>query len=108
MNQVEVLVDNLNARSDATIGSSSLGYMNRGIYNILEERDRDNYHWVKVENYWIATNDGWTKYYTKRNTCEEELASLKKEYPKLIFSCNQTGKYIIYLKKGSSLYLNSK
>lgn len=105
INQVEVLVDNLNARSDATIESSSLGYMNRGIYNILDTKENEGYTWVKIENYWIATHEEWTKYYPKKNTCKEELEFLKKEYPKLVFTCNQTGKYIIYLEKGKKLYL---
>ena len=105
VNQIEVLVDNLNARENNTIASTSYGYINKGIYDIVEEKDNDNYHWVKVENYWIATKEGWTKYYPKKNTCEEELDSLKKEYPRLIFTCDKSGKYIIYLEKGSKLYL---
>lgn len=105
VNQIEILVDNLNARENYMITSTSYGYINKGIYNVLEEKDNDNYHWVKIENYWIVTKEGWTKYYSKKNTCTEELKVLKEKYPKLIFTCDKTGKYIIYLEKGKSLYL---
>ena len=106
INQIEVLVDNLNARSEADSKSTSYGYINKGIYNVLNQKDNDDYHWVQIEDYWIATKEGWTNYYPKNvNSCLEELNILKEEYPTLIFTCNQTGKYIIYLEKGKKLYL---
>ena len=49
---------------------------------------------MNVENYWIATKDGWTRYYPSQ------------EKIKLIFDCPTTGKYIIYLEKGNKLYLS--
>lgn len=108
MNQVEVLVDNLNARSDPSTTSSSNGYIRKGIYQVLEEKKQADYVWVKVESYWIAMNENWTKYYPKEestSTCQEELEQLQKNYPRLIFRCNKTGKYIIRLEAGKSLYL---
>lgn len=92
--QVEVLVDNLNARSSYSINSDSYGYINKGIYDILDKKENEGYLWVKVENYWLAINNGWNIVY-----------EIEEKKPKLIFECNKDGKYIIYLKKGMKLYL---
>ena len=106
VNQVEILVDDLDAKSEASIDSTSYGYINRGIYNVIEEIDNDNYHWVKVDDYWITIKDGMTKYYAKKiSPCEEQLKILEDNYPKLIFTCGQSGKYIIYLEKGKKVYI---
>lgn len=61
--QIEVLIDNLYARNDPN--GTVLGFMKKGIYNILETRQENNYLWVRVGvNIWFATkNDDWTKYY---------------------------------------------
>ena len=58
--------------------------------------DDEGYIWLKVENYWIASNSNWTKIYPKEDTM-----------PKLIFTCDKTGKYLIYLKQGNKLYLKT-
>lgn len=95
INQVEVLINNLNLRESPTTTSKRIGYIKRGIYNVLDTTNNEGYVWYKVENYWIATNDSWTKYYPKSEV-----------FPKLIFTCDKTGKYLIYLEKGNKLYLN--
>lgn len=109
IDQIEVLVDNLNARSSADKTSTSNGYINKGIYNVTEIAEKVDYIWIKVEDFWIATNesDGWTIYYPKETSvsCEEKLKELENKYPKLIFTCDQSGKYLIYLEEGRKLYL---
>ena len=106
VDQIEVLVDNLNARSEANITLTSNGYINRGIYNVINQTDNDGYHFVQIENYWIATNDEWTIYYPKEiKVCEETSENVSEIYPKLIFTCSKTGKYLIYLEQGDKLYL---
>lgn len=95
VNQVEVLVDNLNLRESYTTTSKRIGYIKKGIYNVEDIKENEGYTWVKVENYWIATNTGWTKFYPKEEP----------KMPKLIFTCDKTGKYLIYLEKGNKLYL---
>ena len=97
--QIEILVDNLNARSEPNTSSTSFGYINKGIYNIVDKKDNEGYLWVKIENYWVATKDGWTDYYPM------EVKVCLEGYPRLIFTCEQSGKYVIYLKKGQKLYL---
>lgn len=93
VNQVEVLIDNLNLRESYSTSSKRIGYIRKGIYNVTEIKNNEGYTWLKVENYWIATSPEWTKYYPKE------------EFPKLIFTCDKTGKYVIYLEKGNKLYL---
>ena len=95
VDQVEVLIDNLNLRESPSITSKRIGYIKKGIYNVLDKKDNEEYTWFKVENYWIANNPSWTKYYPKTEV-----------FPKLIFTCDKTGKYLIYLEKGNKLYLN--
>lgn len=95
VNQIEVLVDNLNLRESYSTKSKSLGYIKKGIYNVTKICENEGYTWMQVENYYIATNDKWTKYYPK-----EEIV------PRLIFTCTKTGKYIIYLETGNKLYIS--
>lgn len=97
VDQIEVLINNLNLRESYTTTSTRIGYIKKGIYNVLDSKNNEGYTWYKVENYWIASNPNWTKYYPK----EEE-----KDIPKLIFTCNKSGKYLIYLEKNYKLYLS--
>lgn len=107
-NQIEVLVDNLNARAAATINSNSYGYINKGIYNIIDEKQETDYLWVKIENYWIATKEGWTNYYKKtEDEGSDKIQDILTQFPKLIFTCDKSGKYLIYLEKGAKLYLKT-
>ncbi len=92
--QVEVLIDNLNLRESYSVNSKKIGYIRKGMYDIKEIRENEGYTWYKVENYYIASNIGWTKFYKKE------------KYPRLIFTCTSSGKYIIYLKEGSKLYIS--
>ena len=96
IDQVEVLIDNLNLRESYSINSKRIGYIRKGIYNVLDKKQNEGYLWFKVEDNWIATNSNWTKYYPK-----EEIK------PRLIFTCDISGKYLIYLKKGTKLYISN-
>lgn len=96
--QIEVIVDNLNARISPSLSSEKLGYVNSGIYNVVDSIEKEGYTWVKIDNFWIATNSDWVVFYDENK--EKEIK------PRLIFTCNETGKYIIYLEKGSKLYIS--
>ena len=62
--QVEIVVDNLRARNKPN--GAILGYINKGIYNVLERVINGEYEWFKVENdIWIAYNNNWGKLYEK-------------------------------------------
>lgn len=109
-NQIEVLVDNLRLRTEASTTSRTVGYIRKGLYNYQETTDNENYTWYKIDNYYIASNPSWTKVYPRiedkeepkedQNDHEEEIKELR-----LIYTCQKDGKYLIRLKKGSKLYL---
>lgn len=63
VNQIEVLVEELRVRDKPN--GEILGYINMGIYNVLEEEINNGYTWYRIdENMWIASNEGdWTIYY---------------------------------------------
>ena len=103
VDQLEVLVTNLRARRDPNLQGEILGYIQPGIYPYTEESDADGYHWYKIESYWIAYQEGWITLYLKTLSPEENQPEEIK--PRLIFTCRQTGKYLIYLQAGTKLYL---
>jgi len=71
VNQVEVLVDNLRARKAPN--GDILGYINPGIYNILESRIEKEYTWLLVDdNIWIAYDSNWAILYPKKEIDDEE------------------------------------
>jgi len=63
LKQIEVLVDDLRIRDKPN--GDILGYVNKGIYNVLNVLQDNNYIWYEIdENMWIASNEGdWTKFY---------------------------------------------
>lgn len=101
-NQLEVLVTNLRARREPNLQGDILGYIQPGIYTYTDEKNIDGYKWYQVESYWIASKDDWVILLPKDSPPEEVP---KEETPRLIFTCQQTGKYLIYLQAGTKLYL---
>lgn len=107
--QVEVLVSNLNARSEAGLDKEKLGYVEKGIYDILDSVSVDGYTWKKIENFWIATTSEWVNIYSKEESKEEkEVKDDTKDNIKLIYTCKKSGKYLIYLEKNAKLYLSKE
>lgn len=105
-NQLEVLVDNLRIRTKPTTASRSIGYIKKGIYNYQEKIAKNNYTWYKIEDYYIASNDGWIKVYDKEEIESIDTETIKEEI-KLIYTCTKDGQYLIKLKKGNKLYLQN-
>lgn len=65
--QIEILVNELRARK--TPKGEILGYINKGIYNILNTKTSDEYVYFEVEkDVWIASLENkWTKLHEKEN-----------------------------------------
>ncbi len=101
-NQLEVLVSNLNARKMPSLNGEKLGYVNFGIYDYQEVVEKDNYIWYKIEDFYVAYQEGWENLYPKEELKENPE---EKTVPRLIFTCPKTGKYLISLKEGEELYL---
>ncbi len=85
--QVEVLVDNLNARNGASKNCKKLGYINKGIYNYISKTENDGYTWYQVESgIYIASDGEWCKELSKvveTDTSKEEIELLKKQIEEL-------------------------
>ena len=57
--QIEVITETLNARSAPGTSSPRLGYMNKGVFNVISEEDAGGYTWAQVEpNIWLAEKEG--------------------------------------------------
>lgn len=70
VDQIEVLIDILRVRDNPN--GNILGYIKKGIYNILNSKKLDDYLWCEVESgKWIAYSDEWAIFYKKE--IEEEL-----------------------------------
>lgn len=62
LDQIEVLVDDLRARKEPN--GEIFGYIKKGLYNILDTYQDENYTWYKVEtDTWIAYSNSWAKIY---------------------------------------------
>lgn len=89
VDQVEVKVDNLRARKEPN--GEKLGYINKGIYNVLETKQEADYKWFRVEaNIWIAYNAEWENYFTatQKELTKEELQNEIENLNKKIVSLN--------------------
>lgn len=90
--QVEVLISDLRARKRPEMNDAVvLGFVNSGIYNVLETRDMtaeasNGYLWYRVEaDLWIATKEGdWTRHYEAQpqDDKDKRIAELEAELAK--------------------------
>ena len=60
--QIEVVADQLRCRTGHSINDTIIGFIPKGIYNILYEYKDDKYIWYEVETgKWIANDGNWCK-----------------------------------------------
>ena len=65
IDQISILIDNLRVRDKAN--GNVLGYIKKGLYNVLNSKIDGNYTWYEVESgYWIAYSDEWAVFYTTK------------------------------------------
>lgn len=106
-NQVEVIKEKLRCRKSYGLSATVLGYIDYGIYDVLEVKEKDNYVWYKIaSDMWIAKTEE-VKYYEKIDVKEDVKEEIKKDdiSEKLIkFIAPKDGYYYIYLKKDEYLY----
>ena len=85
--QVEVIADELRIRESASLNGNQLFIADKGIYNVIQSKEADNYVWYEIEkDRWIATNEGnWTIDYPKKlePTQEEVIIDLNNKIDKL-------------------------
>lgn len=72
--QIEIKKGATTVRARTSANGNILGYMNSGIYNILEVKNTSGYTWYKVEEgLWFAYNPDWaTIHYPKNNDSSAE------------------------------------
>ncbi len=116
VNQVKVFDTTTVLRGRKAPNGDILGYVNPGIYNLLERKADGDYEWFKVEdNLWFAYNQEWCEYLEKKedvsiqeektdsadqlqNTAEQlqkELAEKEKEINNLIAGVTELTNTII-------------
>lgn len=126
-NQIEVINKQLRIRKTPEINNNNiLGYVDLGLYNILETKENDNYKWAKIgENKWIAETED-TKIYNKKIN-NNEIEKLQNENKKLKdeinnlnnkindiennlnkFTPKKDGYYYIYLNANENVYYKKK
>lgn len=130
--QVEIKKGTTTVRARAAANGNILGYMNQGIYNILEVKNTNGFTWYKVDDgLWFAYSPDWaTIHYPKNNdssveeikelqdtiskleielgNSKNEIAELKEQLvnaPKLIFESAKLDYYAIKLDVNQKLYL---
>ena len=85
--QVEVVADQLRIRETPSLNGNQLFIADKGIYNVIQSKEADNYVWYEIEkDRWIATNEGnWTIDYPKKlePTQEEVIIDLNNKIDKL-------------------------
>ena len=68
IDQVEILVDNVIARSTPRIKDDNiLGYMNKGIYNVNKMEVADGYVWYENNDFWFAFSTEWCRLLPKKD-----------------------------------------
>ena len=59
VDQAEITISNLRARSEASLSGTVMGYVNPGIYNVLRIAQADGYAWYEIEDgMWCAQVSG--------------------------------------------------
>ena len=84
-----------------------LGYIDFGLYDILETKDQDGYTWIKVDtNKWFAKTEKVTIYKKEQNNDQEDSddqdSPIPADYKKFIAKAD--GIYYISLKKDDIVY----
>lgn len=96
VDQIEVTATLLNGRKAPSLKGERLGYVNVGIYNILQEALADGYTWYEIEkDLWIAYNPEWETLLPKK---EDEVDILKKENEALKKKNDELNKQVISLQ----------
>ncbi len=104
VNQIEVVGEALRCRKNYGLNSEVLGYIDYGIYNVLETKEKDNYKWYKISNnMWVAHTEE-IKYYEKEIKEQEEINKDEGKETLSKFIAPKDGYYYIYLKKDEYVY----
>ena len=86
--QIEVLVHELRVRNSPN--GEILGYINLGIYDVLDVLEKDNYTWYKIaDDNWIAYNEAWEVLYEKEVEQDDDKKEKEDEQEKIDKKCKK-------------------
>lgn len=112
-NQIEVMVNDLRCRKSPN--GTILGYVNKGIYNILDSSKNGNYTWYMIgSDNWIAYDPSWAKLYLISNQSDNsnqagddssDNNTVKPCEGELIFTVPKDDMYAIKLYAGEKVYI---
>lgn len=73
VDQVKIFDSVTSLRARKAPNGEVLGYMNSGIYNLLERKEEGDYEWLKVEeNVWFANSGDWCQVLPKKEEPKTE------------------------------------
>ncbi len=102
-NQLEVVKSLLRCRNNPSLSGNILGYIDYGVYNILDEKENDNYTWYRVgDNKWIADVDNSFNIYKISDEEKENSTNIIDNYKS--FTASKDGYYYIKLKEKEIIY----
>lgn len=106
VDQIEVLIGNLRARDKAD--GNVLGYIKKGLYDVLNTTKSNKYNWYEVEsNKWVAYSDEWAIFYKKEDKpINSEINPIEPQTPKddVIDQCEQKANTDTIELKKSAMY----
>lgn len=91
LDQIKINVSNLRARTSPD--GEILGYVSKGIYNILDSKTTNSYTWYKIENFWVAYSNDWANIFEKK---EKEIIKENIENKETLKKDNNTNKLNIW------------
>lgn len=104
-NQLEVVLDKLRCRKSGSLEGDILGYIDYGIYDILDKVEKDNYTWYKIANEkWVAAADNSIKLYLINDKDNSDLTINDKLKNYQSYTSLKDDYYYIYLKKDETIY----
>ena len=104
LNQAEVIKEKLRCRKSYGLDGEVLGYIDYGVYDVSDIKEKDNYKWFNIgKDMWIAgTSD--VVFYEKEVDKEEISKDSGSDAELKKFIAKKDGYYYIYLKEGEYLY----
>lgn len=71
LTQLNIIADKLRARREPSLNGEILGYMNKGYYDLQDEREADGYIWYMIQDMWVAYNPDWEELLPHEETKEQ-------------------------------------
>ncbi len=99
IDQIQVVGNQLRCRKEPNLNGEVFGYIDYGIYNIIDTQDNDGYTWYKIDqDKWIAGVEGDVNVFIKTPEIAVDLNNYNS------FVSTKDDYYYIYLKENETIY----